>query len=123
MNNDDSSINFIRCVEKPECTQIPLDFHIDLWQDGPLNRWAFQHVSDFLPTHEICAKETHSCTNSNTDFSAMTVNLLENLDINVDGNIFKFTKILEETCTDSIVVLCKGNLVYERYFNEMKTDS
>jgi len=37
---------------------IPVDFHLDNWQDAPLNRWAFQHVSNFLPTHEICAKES-----------------------------------------------------------------
>ena len=35
--------------------QLPSDFHMDLWQDGPLNRWAFQHVSDFLITQDIYA--------------------------------------------------------------------
>lgn len=121
MNKDDSSINFIRCVEKPECTHIPHDFHIDLWQDGPLNRWSFQHVSDFLTTQEIYAKETHP--NANINLSDKNVNLLETLNIDVDGNIFKFTTILEETYTDSILVLHKGNIVYERYFNSMKKDS
>jgi CubicO group peptidase (beta-lactamase class C family) len=123
MSKDDSLINLIRCDEKPAYFPLPIEFHMDLWQDGPLNRWAFQHVSDFLPTQEIYAKETNSCTDSNTNFSAETINLLESLDINVDRNIFKFTKILEETCTDSILVLHKGNIVYERYFNGMKIDS
>ena len=127
MNKDDSSINFIRFVEKPECIQMPPEFHIDLWQDGPLNRWAFQHVSDFLKTQEICVKETFININSNIDTPENIIdpnmNLLENLDINVDGKIFKFTKILEETYTDSFLVLHKGNIVYERYFNGMKEDS
>jgi CubicO group peptidase (beta-lactamase class C family) len=123
MSKDDSLINHIRCDEKLSYFQLPIEFHMDLWQDGPLNRWAFQHVSDFLNTQEIYAKETHSCDDSNTNFSVETVNFLENLDINVDGNIFKFTKILEETCTDSILVLHKENIVYERYFNGMKIDS
>ena len=123
MNSGDSSINNIRCMETPAYIQMPSEFHIDLWQDGPLNRWAFQHISYFLTTQEIYAKETHSCTHSNTNFSEDTVNLLENIDVNIDGNIFKFTKILEETCTDSILVLHKGIIVYERYFNGMKINS
>ena len=123
MNKDDSSINFIRCFEKPECIQMPPKFHIDLWQDGPLNQWAFQHVSDFLPTCKICANELHSYSNMSIVIINQSINLLENIDINVDGKIFKFTKILEETCTDSILILRKGNILYERYFNGMKIDS
>ena len=116
MNSVDSSI-------KLASIQIPSEFNMDLWQDGPLNRWTFQHVSDFLTTQEICAKETDSNTNLTINVSDKSVNLLENIDVNIDGNIFKFTKILEETYTDSILVLYKGIIVYERYFNGMKIDS
>lgn len=38
------------------------------------------------------------------------------MDVSVD-------KILEETHTDSIVVLRNGNVVYERYFNGMEAGS
>jgi CubicO group peptidase (beta-lactamase class C family) len=127
MNSVDSSINVIRHQEKPASTKMPPDFHMDHWQEGPLNRWAFQHVSDFLTTHKICIKETYPHINSNIVALAKIIdpisNLLENLNINVDGNIFNFTKILEETCTDSIIVLHIGNIVYEKYFNDMKKDS
>ena len=77
------------------------------WQDGPLNRWAFQHVSDFLTTEEICANETSEITCDHI------VNLI---DVSVDG-------VLEETCTDSIVVLRNGHIVHERYFNGMEAGS
>jgi CubicO group peptidase (beta-lactamase class C family) len=98
---------------------VPVDFQLDNWQDGPLNRWAFQHVSNFLTTHEICAKENrHRPTTIEQNAS-----LLEDMDIIVDGSINKFTQILENTYTDSIFVLRKGNVLYERYFNGMKTDS
>jgi hypothetical protein len=96
---------------------LPANFHLDLWQDGPLNRWAFQHVSDFLTTQEICADHTRHRT------SDPIVNLMEDLNVRVDGRTLKMTKILEETHTDSIVVLRNGNIVCERYFNGMKAGS
>ena len=97
----------------------PINFNLDNWQDAPLNRWAFQHVSNFLTAHEICAKENHHRPTT-TEQNASS---LEDMDIHVDGKINKFTQILENTYTDSIFVLHKGNVLYERYFNGMKTDT
>ena len=79
----------------------------DRWQDGPLNRWAFQHVSDFLTTEEIFAHETSEITCDH---------IVNFMDVSVD-------EVLEETCTDSIVVLRNGNIVHERYFNGMEAGS
>lgn len=39
-----------------------------------------------------------------------------------DGN-WTLSTLLEATCTDAIAVLCKGKIVYERYFNGMQPDS
>ena len=74
-------------------------------------------MSNFLPTHEICAKENihRSVTIEQNACS------LEHMDIIVDGKPNKFTQILENTYTDSILVLRKGNVLYERYFNGMRT--
>ena len=96
--------------------QLPTDFHMDLWQDGPLNRWAFQHVSDFLTTQDIYAHPLQC-------ISKTIVNLMEDIDVNIDERIFKLSKLLEDTHTDSIVVLRNGNVVYERYLNGMEADS
>jgi CubicO group peptidase (beta-lactamase class C family) len=96
---------------------LPSDFHLDLWQDGPLNRWAFQHVSDFLRTQEICADHIRHRT------SSPIVNLIEDIDVSIDGRILKMTEILEDTHTDSILVLRNGSLVCEKYFNGMAADS
>ena len=41
-------------------SQLPTDFNLDHWQDSPLNRWAFQHVSDFLTTQDIYAHPSQS---------------------------------------------------------------
>jgi CubicO group peptidase (beta-lactamase class C family) len=96
---------------------LPADFHLDLWQDGPLNRWAFQHVSDFLTTQDIFADETCFGT------SDPIVNLIGDIDVSIDGRTLKLTEILNDTHTDSIVVLRNGSLVYEKYFNGMAADS
>jgi CubicO group peptidase (beta-lactamase class C family) len=96
--------------------QLPTDFNLDLWQDGPLNRWAFQHVSDFLTTQDIYA-DPHQSISKTID------NLMEDIDVNIDERILKLSNLLEETQTDSIVVLRNGNIVYERYFNGMKADT
>jgi CubicO group peptidase (beta-lactamase class C family) len=96
---------------------LPADFNLDLWQDGPLNRWAFQNVSDFLTTQDICADDTRFGT------CDPIVNLMEDINVNVDGRTLKLTNILNDTHTDSIVVLRKGNVVYERYFNGMAPNS
>jgi CubicO group peptidase (beta-lactamase class C family) len=116
-----NSVNSL--VEKSVCIQMPTDFHMDHWQDGPLNRWAFQHISDFLTTNKICAEENHHQLIHRKISVGQNFNSLENMDINVDGKIFKLTQILNDTYTDSILVLHKGNVVYERYFNNMTTDS
>ena len=96
---------------------LPANFHLDLWQDGPLNRWAFQHVSNFLTTQDICADDT--CVRT----SEPTVNLIGDIDVSIDGRTLKMTEILNETYTDSILVLRKGSVVYEKYFNGMTSGS
>jgi 6-aminohexanoate-oligomer exohydrolase len=104
------------------------NFNLDLWQDGPLNRWAFQHISDFLTTHEICCahNETnqyppaHSITDLQTETDGVPI---VNVDVNIDGRIYKLDEILKETHTDSIVILRNGNIVYESYLNGMEVDT
>jgi CubicO group peptidase (beta-lactamase class C family) len=103
--------------------QLPYDFHIDRWQDGPLNRWAFQHVSEFLATDEILAKDICDTSEIPVNPSVANVTLIENIEVNVDGKSLRLSEILEETHTDSMIVLRNGKIVYERYFHSMKIDS
>jgi CubicO group peptidase (beta-lactamase class C family) len=45
------------------------------------------------------------------------------MDVSIDGRTLKMTEILNDTYTDSILVLRKGSVVYEKYFNGMAVDS
>lgn len=109
--------NVNKSYKKQICNHLPSNFRLDLWQDGPLNRWAFQHVSEFLTTQEIYAD--HTCHRTHDPI----INSMEDIDVSVDGQTLKLTKILEDTQTDSILVLRNGNVIYEKYFNGMTSDS
>jgi CubicO group peptidase (beta-lactamase class C family) len=87
------------------------------WQEVPYNRWAFQHVSELIPTARIprgdgpiseLPREAH-------DLDGMTVH--------VDDKAQSFEDFLERTYTDGIVVLHGGTIVFERYLNSMRPDS
>lgn len=96
---------------------LPPNFNLDEWQDGPLNKWAFQNVSQFLPVQEISpanrAFEIASSVNTN----------FEQLIIDTEGERFKLSDLLSETHTDALVVLKDGVLVYENYANGMQANS
>ncbi len=103
-------------VEKLE-SDMPADFDLDRWQDGPLNRWAFQNVSQFLPVATIGGSKS-------------PVNLPQSIDptidfvkVEVEGKTYSVPELLEDIDTDAIVVLHKGSIVYEKYFNAMTPTS
>ncbi len=77
----------------------------DLWQEGPLNRWALQHVADFIPTHEISPSATPYVWPE-----ALTQNE-------------EITSTLLDLYTDGLLIVKHGEIVYEKYFNDMKQDT
>ena len=87
------------------------------WQEPPYNRWAFQHVSELIPTARIPrgAEAIWELTRGERDLSGMT--------IHVDDQAQSFEEFLERTYTDGIVVLHGGEVAYERYCNSMRPDS
>jgi hypothetical protein len=98
-------------------TSISETFDLDLWQDPPLNRWAFQHVEDFIPVEGIAKSDQPYVWAQEIDPS------FENLHIPYGEEIFTLEQMLEELKTDSILVARKGKIVYENYFNGMKVES
>lgn len=87
------------------------------WQDPPFNRWGFQHVADLIPTARI--PRGHG-----------PVWRLPRAEQDLDGLSFRSGRrtmtvgqMLEETATDGFMVLHRGHVVMERYFNDMARDS
>lgn len=92
-------------------------FDLDLWQEAPLNRWAFQHVEDFIPVEVVAKSEKHHVWMQEHD------SRFESLHIPYGEQIFTFEQMLEELKTDSILVARKGKIVHENYFNDMSVGS
>ena len=96
---------------------LPANFDLDNWQDGPLNQWAFQNVSQFLPVQEI------SPANRPFELKSKPLEEIEKLSIHSEGKDYAFSELIKETSTDAIVVLKDGKLTYESYFNGMHKNS
>ncbi len=97
--------------------EIPVGFTLDSWQNGPLNRWAFQNVEKFLPTAII------EPSLNPPSIPVAIDSAIEAIEIDVADQRFTFPELLADLDTDSIVIMRKGVLVYEKYFNEMTVNS
>ena len=77
----------------------------------PNNRWSLQHLREFVPTREIVAGPETATINSRwQDLSALKVSF-------PDGRQVTVGKWLESAYTDGFAVVHRGELVYERYYN------
>jgi hypothetical protein len=94
-----------------------VNFDLDAWQEAPLNRWAFQHVDEFLPTKEISASESPHVWEREIDPK------IENIYIDYEGQTSSLEKFLVELDTDSCLVVRDDRIVFERYFNNMTEET
>jgi CubicO group peptidase (beta-lactamase class C family) len=87
------------------------------WQDPPFNRWGFQHVRDLIPTARIGrgSGPIWRLPRAERDLGGLRYRSGRRT-LTVDG-------MLEETATDGFMVLHRGRVVMERYFNGMGPDS
>lgn len=92
----------------------PHGLTLDNWQEGPWNRWAYQHIGHLIPTAQISrgAGRIAPLSRRLRDLSELRFQ-------RGDGGSVTLQEMLIETYTDGIVVLHGGEIVYERYFNGM----
>jgi CubicO group peptidase (beta-lactamase class C family) len=91
---------------------------LENWQDPPGNRWAFQHVRELIPTARI-KRGGGTCwelPRASRDVLGLDVVL-------GDGNRATVGQILAATQTDGFLVLHRGRIVAEHYFNGMQPDT
>ncbi|TIW51200.1 MAG: serine hydrolase, partial [Mesorhizobium sp.] len=84
------------------------------WDRPPWNRWAFQHIREFLPTVEVWRGHghRHRFERAEVDLDALPVE-------DSTGAPTTLAGLLDETYTDGFLVLKDGRIAYERYFNGM----
>jgi hypothetical protein len=88
------------------------------WRTSPFNRWAFHHVREIVPSADI----------PNDPATALEFRLapldMRTLRIDRDGaQALSFEEFLEETNTDGLVIVHRGQIVFERYAHGMTADS
>src|SRR5215472_3782899 len=87
------------------------------WQDPPFNRWAFQHIRELIPTARISRGDGRSLRlpRAERDISGLTFRSA--------GRHLTVAEMLSETYTDGFLVLHRGAIVCEQYFNGMTPDT
>ena len=83
------------------------------WRTPPFNGWAFHHVRELLPTADI------PCNPANVRELPSRPVALDHLRIPVGTKALTLDQALDATSTDGLVVLHRGAIVLERYFNGM----
>jgi CubicO group peptidase (beta-lactamase class C family) len=84
------------------------------WDRPPWNRWSFQHVREIIPTVEVYRGRgpVRALPREGRDLGEINVT-------SVNGGETTLSHLLDETYTDGFIVLHRGAIVYEQYFNGM----
>ena len=87
------------------------------WQDPPFNRWAFQHVRELIPTARISRGDgpAWELPRAERDILGLVFRDGDSRETSVGG-------LLDETYTDGFLVLHRGRIVAEHYFNGLAPD-
>ena len=96
---------------------------LENWQRPPFNRWSFQHVRELIPTARISrgdgpAWELPRAERSGLDHLRFAVQPSE---LAPDGAL-TVRELLMRTYTDGFLVIHRGRIVAEQYFNGLRPD-
>jgi CubicO group peptidase (beta-lactamase class C family) len=83
------------------------------WQDPPFNRWAFQHVRELIPSARIGPG-----TGAGRPLPRAGQEL-GSIAFSFNDRELTVAELLEGTCTDGFLVLHRGQVIAEQYFNGM----
>ena len=88
------------------------------WDKGEDARWAFQHISEIIPTATISrgSGAPTELPRSPLDLSGISFKTK-------DGKSMTVKEMLEVTYTDGFIVLKDGAIVFEKYYNGMTPDT
>jgi CubicO group peptidase (beta-lactamase class C family) len=86
------------------------------WQDPPFNRWSFQHIRELIPTVRIRRGSGPAWRLPRAERDVSGIKFA------VGGRELTVGEMLAETCTDGFLVLHRGQIVTEQYFNGLEED-
>ena len=111
-----STILFVNINASEIIDQRPPGVTGETWQFGPLNRWAYTHISEILPTKNIA---------NNSGFTQPIPGIKEaknDLQINLDGRTVLLSSLMEGQFIDGILISKNGTAIAELYSGTLKTD-
>ena len=88
------------------------------WDKGPDNRWAFQHISEIIPTANIGRGSGSPAPLPRALHDVSDVSFKD-----LKGEKMTVSQMLDATYTDGIVVLHNGKVAFEKYYNGMTPDT
>ena len=94
----------------------PSDQQVTLanWRTSPFNRWAFHYVRELLPTADIASDPDRLWRLAPVEQDLSSVRVDDG-----QGGVLSLDGFLAETATDAFVIVYRGRIVMERYFNGM----
>jgi CubicO group peptidase (beta-lactamase class C family) len=87
------------------------------WQDPPFNRWAFQHVRELIPSARIATRTGRVRPLPRDERQ------LGRLTFCWNGHERTVAECLEATWTDGFLVVHRGRVITEQYFNGMRQET
>lgn len=87
------------------------------WSRPPMHRWTFQHIREMTPTAQVW-RGPGPVMPLSENFQE-----LGGVAFHADGRDLTFDRFLDDNATDGMLVLHRGAIVTERYFNGMEPHS
>ena len=87
------------------------------WQEPPFNRWGFQHVRDLIPTAKIGRGDGPVWKLPRAERDLMGTR------VRTGSRRTTLRRLADDTYTDGLLVLHRGRVVSETYYNDMRLDT
>ena len=88
------------------------------WDLAPFNRWSFMNIRKLFPTAEVAADHNNiqPLPSDSQDLSSIAF-------ADHAGKRKSIAEFLDDSYTDGFLVLHRGRIISEKYFNEMQPDT
>ncbi len=111
-----STIFFININASEVLDNRPLGLTGETWQFGPLNRWAYTHIREILPTKEIANNNLFIRPIDGINESK------KDLEITLDGEKVFLSKLMKSQFIDGILITKNGSAIAELYGGTLTPD-
>jgi hypothetical protein len=90
---------------------------LENWQQASFNRWAFQHIRELIPTARIPRGDEPAWELPRVERDLTGVRFATR------SGEYTVGELLDHTYTDGFLVIHRGRIVAERYFNGLRPDT